>query len=452
MQGTKGVFFPKYDEAKEVYTTVLDDLADLADAIPQAYNKMSVNAKLLFAKQDIAFYGLPQLWVQYINAVRLRHAVRMSGVDAEFAKKHITAAISNLPKIDFIWPNTQRNENRLNGGAGGIYSRSIYENAPSSLIPNIIMQRMNYDDLDYVAGEDDPRLPVIACPTRYTTENPDNYQFTGCSMNYDAQYPYWPTNTPPAGTPYVDNGPGLTVRTFVNYPTDLTLWLRSCYSQYNIATYTFGNIPSYMTSLAENDLFLAEVAAKGFASTGKSAADHIKDAVIHSTDFWYYINSLSNIWETAGVPAKNDFLIKAFQPAKPSAAIIEQFANKIKAQFETAVGIEEQMEIIMQQKYIHHNILNIYELWAELRRTRHPRIEPFKVNGIINMPIPERIKYHSSEEQYNPENYKLVNSDDNFTTPIFWVTDAKKTESYYLKDYLPLKGFLPLPNPNPNRP
>ena len=451
-QGTKGVFFPKYDNAKDVYTTILDELADLTVSLPQAYGKLSQKARESFAKQDIAFGGDPQKWVQYINSVRLRHAVRMSGVDPEFARTHITAAVTNLPTVDLIWPNTQRNENRLSGGGGGIYCRAIYENAYNSLIPNVIMQRMNYGDLDYVEGEDDPRLPVIACPSRYTTEDPAIYQFTGCSMDYDSQYPYWPTNTPPADVPYVDNGPGLTVRTFVNYPTDINLWLRSCYSQYNIATYTFGNIPSYMNSLAENDLFLAEIATKGLVSTGKSAADHIKDAVIHSTDFWYYINSISNIWETPDMPEKNDFLQKALQPAKPSGAMIEQFANKIKAEFEAASGIEDRMEIIMQQKYIHHNILNIYELWAELRRTRHPRIEKLKADGAIYDPIPERIKYPSGEQQTNTESYDEVSREDNFTSPIFWVPDNKRSESYYMDGYLPLKGFDPLPSPNPNRP
>jgi hypothetical protein len=207
-----------------------------------------------------------------------------------------------------------------------------------------------------------------------------------------------------------------------------------------------------MNSLAENDLFLAETVAKGLATTGKSAADHVRDAVIHSTDFWYYINSLTNIWDTPDMPEKTDFLAKALQPAKPSAAVIEQFANKIKTAFEAAAGIEDQMEIIMQQKYIHHNILNIYELWAELRRTRHPRIEKLKVSGVIAEPIPERIKYPSGEKQNNPDSYNLVSREDDFTTPIFWLPDNKRSESYYMNDYLPLKGFLPLPNPNPNRP
>lgn len=454
-QGTKGVFFPKYDDAKEIYMTVLDDLTDIAARIPDAYAKMSSTAKDAFAVNDIAFGGDPQKWVQYCNALRLRHAVRMSGVDEAFAKTHIAAAIQSLPTEDFLWTNTQRNENTTSGGGGGIYSRAMWEMAPGTLIPNVIMQRMNFDDIDYIEGEDDPRLPVIATPTRYTETDPDNYQFMGTSMDYDTQALYWPTNGVPQGSPanaVVDNGPGITVRTFENFPQRMNFFLRNDYSIYNIATFAYGNIPSYMTSLAEVDLLLAEVAAKGLASTGKSPADHIRDAVVHSTDMWYYVNSLSNIWQTTGIPAQTDFLTKAFQPAKPSSAAIGRFADKIKAQMEAAAGVEGQMEVIMQQKYIHLNVLGVYELWAELRRTRHPRIEKLTANGVVRAAIPERLMYPSSELINNEQSYYEVQDEDNFTSPIFWLPESKKSESYYMDGYLPLKGFLPLPASNPNRP
>ena len=456
-QGTKGIFFPKYDNAKDIYTNALDELTDLAVKIPEAYGKMSDKAKELFQKQDIAFGGDVQKWVQYINSVRLRHAVRMSGVDAEYAKKHFQEVIGKLPVTDFVWNNPNKNVMTIGRDNGcGIYVRAIYEQAYNTLIPNIILQRMNYGDLDYEEGEDDPRLPVIACPTRYSKTN---WQYSGCSMDFDAQYPYWPTQAAEPGKPnvvqisgvdFVDNGPGLTVRTFANYPSNISQWLYSCYSQYNISTFTYGEIPSYMNSRAENDLFLAEIELKGLASTGKSAGEHVRSAVINSTDFWYYINSLSNFWEDQ--LASEDSLKRIFAPEKPSDAIINQFADKIKAEFEAATDEAGKMEIIMQQKYVHHNILNIYELWAELRRTRHPKIEKLKILGVTTTPIPERIKYPSNELQTNAENFAEVTNENDFTTPIFWLPENKKTESYYMDGYLPLKGFLPLPEPNPNRP
>lgn len=237
---------------------------------------------------------------------------------------------------------------------------------------------------------------------------------------------------------------GLTRRIWITRPEDISRWLSAGFSTYNLGTFTYGNIPPYMSSLAEQDLLLAEIAAKNIASTGKSAADHVKDAVIHSTDMWYHINSLSEIWNIQGMPAKTDFLAKAFQPQKPGAAAIEQFADKIKAEFAAASGVEGQMDIIMQQKFVHLNILNYLELWAELRRTRHPKLEKLHVLNKYMAPIAERARYPSSEEQNNRENFNSVNSENNFTSPIFWVPSEKLTESAYMDGYLSNPGFLPL--------
>jgi len=377
----------------------------------------------------------------------------MSGVDPAFAKTHIQEALSNLPADDFIWQNPIKNPmtpGRDNGA--GIYVRALYEQAPATLAPNIILHRMmKSGDLDYIEGEDDPRLPVIFTPTRYTKTN---WQFNGVSGNWDTQYLYWPTQTPPDGVPYIDNGPGITVRTFVNQPTDademLRRWLRSGYSLYNIGTFTYGEIPVYMNSRAENDLFLAEVEMKGLAATGKTAAEHIRASVVNSTDYWYRVNSFSLFWKDQLKSV--DSLQRVFAPVKPSDAIINQFANKVVAEFEAATGEDAKMEIIMQQKYIHHNIINIYELFAELRRTRHPKLEKLKVDGVEQGPMVERVRYPASEQRNNAENFDKVTGEHNFTSHIFWVPENKRNESYYMDGYLPLRGFLPLPVPNPNRP
>jgi uncharacterized protein YcfL len=47
---------------------------------------------------------------------------------------------------------------------------------------------------------------------------------------------------------------------------------------------------------------------------------------------------------------------------------------------------------------------------------------------------------------------QIISNEDTFTSPVFWLPDNKKSESYYMDGYLPLKGFLLLPDPNPNRP
>lgn len=465
--GTEGIFFPRYDDAKEIYTTILTELAGMTTRIPAAFAKMSDAAKQAFTKNDLAFKGDPEKWVQYCNALILRHAVRISGVDEAFAKPLIAEAVKNLPKVDFIWNNPKRNQNRYTGGGGEIYSRAFWEAAYSTYIPNNIMARMNFDTPLYVPGEDDPRLPVIANPTRYQLADVgEEMHYVGVSMDYATGYKYWPTAklpTDPAPTPagaWVDHGEGLTARIWNYYPQNIGAWLAQGYSSYNLGTFTHGNIPCYMTSLAEVDLLLAEVAAKGYASTPKSAAQHVRDAVIHSTTMWYDVNngggdnSLTgtNIFSAEGFPAQRDLLTKVLKPTRPESGVVSQFADKIAAQM-TAAGsdVEAQMEVIMQQKYVHLNVLNIYELWAEVRRTHHPKLEaltPYGATEPLKVMV-ERAFYPTSELSTNAENYYTVQNEDNATSPIFWVPEKKKSETYFRNDYLPTL-LQPLPDPNPN--
>jgi hypothetical protein len=93
------------------------------------------------------------------------------------------------------------------------------------------------------------------------------------------------------------------------------------------------------------------------------------------------------------------------------------------------------MELLMQQKYIHLNLMCPYELWAELRRTRHPKLEPMTFNAKVMKPLPERLRYPTAEQQTNPDNYATVKSQDNFTTPIFWVPANLRTVNPYWDNY-----------------
>lgn len=395
-KGSQGVFFVKYDDPKEIYHMALDNLKDVADKLPDMYSKMSDKAKAIFADSDIALKGNVDKWVQYINAIRLRYAVRLAGVDSDFAKTHIADAIKNLPTEDFIWEIPVKNE--LPGG--GVWWRGLYERPYVTFIPNVIMKRMNHGDNAYDENEDDPRLPVIAMPTKHG-------DYRGVSMNADAQ-----TADYNAGEKYYA------------WADDINQSLeKNAKSMYNHATFTHNQFPAYMTSLAEVDLILAEVALKNLASTGKSAGDHINDAVVHSCDFWYGINALSTYERAKTV----------LYPTKP--ATISNYASTVSAKFNAAGNVEDKMEVLMQQKYIHLNLVAPYELFADLRRTRHPQLEPMTFEGKVMSPCPERLRYPESEMNNNTEFYMAVREADNFTSPIFWVPQDKKNVKYYKNNY-----------------
>lgn len=409
-QGSQGEFFTEYDDPEVIYKTVLDDLKSIADELPGIYAKMSPDGIATLKTQDIALQGDIDKWVQYANALRLRFAVKLAGVDAQFASAHISDAITNLPTEDlkFDLPHVDA-AGALPGG--GTWQRGLYERPYVTFIPNVIMNRMNFHNQEYEEEIDDPRLPVIALPTKYN-------DYRGVTMDADSQT-----------QGYADGD------RYYAWADDLqTSSENNSKSMYSHVTLTHNNVPADMFTLAEIDLLLAEVAAKGLTNTGKSAGEHIEDAVLHSTDYWYYLNSLSSYGNDFSEP-----WLSLIHPVKPSVAIIGSYAGKVKDAYDMAGDMNGQMEIIMQQKYIHLNLLRPVELWSELRRTRHPKLEPMTFQGKVMKPQPERLMYPSSELSTNTDAFLKVIDENNWTSPIFWRTDAS---SYYRDDVVTFKTSL----------
>ncbi len=182
-----------------------------------------------------------------------------------------------------------------------------------------------------------------------------------------------------------------------------------------------------MFSLGELDLLLAEIALKNLANTGKTAEEHIKDAVIHSVNFWYNLNMNSSYKSDPDAGGLGDVLY----PAKPDDASIAVWGDKVKADFVAAPSADDKMEILMQQKYLHLNILHPYELWTELRRTGHPKLEPFTWRGENMKPFPERVRYPTDEQRNNASNLSKVADQNNMTSKIFWVPGDRNPNLYW---------------------
>ncbi len=436
-QGSEKLFYPKFDDPKEIYLSVMNELKQISQDLPQIYGAMTDLGKQLLARYDVAFSGSIDKWLRFINALRLKYAVRISGVDEGTAKAQLQDILSKpFPTQDFLQPIFADVAPESNG----FWIRGLGENSFASFIPNIIMKRMNRDLAMYQPGIDDPRLPVIAMPTKYFdgpySSTVNKRKYVGVSYNADAQKPDYV-----AGERYTTT------------PNSFILSLQqNAKSQYHLTTYTHNSrFPAYMMSLAEVDLLLAEVALKNLGNTGKTAGQHIKDAIAHSTDFWYARNEESRMAASFVDKAKRfnyftgpvTFNTNRFgedsalymHPAKPATSIVNQYADSIVNRFDTRANLEDKMEILMQQKYIHLNIMAPFELWAELRRTRHPYLEPMTFTGKVMKPFPERLRYPLSASQTNPDKYLSVQSQDNFTTPIFWVPDSKKGIMPYWNDY-----------------
>lgn len=404
-QGSNGSYenwYPVYDDPKAIYEDITTGLGNLVDSLPLAYDAMSATGKAILSTQDIAFHGDIDKWALFANALRLRLLVRLAGVDADFAKPQIAATLAKpLPTEDIqfqLWFNTDQQS------GGGFWMRGLYENTYASFIPNIIMKRLNYGNSTYEAGTDDPRLPAIAMPTKYS-------DYRGITLNIDSADVIY--NSGERYYPFADD---------INSSLS-----QNAFSMYNHATFhRNGFMPVYMFSLAELDLLLAEIELKGYASTGEAAEDHIKDAVIHSTNYWYNLNEVSDYKDEIDAAA-----VAALYPAKPADDAIAAWSDTIKTHFVNAASVDDKMEILMQQKFIHLNLMLPYELWAELRRTGHPKLEPFTWHGTMWTPFPERVRYPSSEQQNNTANFAEVSSENNLTSKIFWVPADRNPDLYW---------------------
>ena len=434
-KGIDGIFYVRYDDPKEIYRSVISEYKEIAAELPGIYSKMSETSKMTLKTQDLFFKGDIDKWVQFINAECLRACVRISGVDGDFAKPFISDAIKNLPKEDFTFTCPDLNQCRVgSSGNGGIMQRGMYEQFFNMSIPDVIMTRMNRGDDSYEIETDDPRLPVIAMG--FTPDGTtDRVEYFGISMNWERNK-YLRLVLPSGGGRKWNVTPQNAPAYYVTSPSySMDIMVTSCpWTYYNPVTYVLSEMPLCIVTRSEVDLFLAEVALKGLASTGKTPGDHINDAVKNSISFWYMMNSAPNY---AG--AMSDATKAILTPPKPSESIINNYANTIKNEFELASGEEGKMEILMQQKYIHLNFLGCYELFAELRRTRHPKLEPVSCKSdsrtLVNETMMlERFMLPTSERATNFEEYSKVMADDKWSTPVFWVPQNKINEKYFLPE------------------
>ncbi|MDR2145429.1 MAG: SusD/RagB family nutrient-binding outer membrane lipoprotein [Tannerella sp.] len=444
-KGSEAVFFTPYDDPLEIYKSVIEEYQAIAGELPSVYGKMSELAKTTFARQDVYFKGDIDKWVKFINAQTLKSCVRISGVAADYVKPFIAEAIKNLPAEDYTFASPQVNENRIGTSAGGIRQRGFYEQYYQLAVSDVVMLRLNRGTDFYEPDIDDPRLPVltIGCSEE---GNPDKVEYYGVSGNWDrnkylrglpADLAFPLDSCRRNVTPQIN-----AVSNLIRPQFPMDEMVRGCrWAYYNPITFVLSESPLYINSLAENDLLLAEVALKNLASTGKSAGQHINDAVAHSIDFWYMMNAVPHY---AG--DMSDDTKKILTPAKPSGSIISAYAGTIQSEFDAAPGVEDKMEILMQQKYIHLNIFESFECFAELRRTRHPKLEPITCTGssttLVNQTMMiERFKLPSSERANNFDEYAKVMADDLWGNPVFWVPQDKINEKYFLPQAL--KAPLP---------
>lgn len=358
--------FAKYDSAESIYTKMLDDLKAFADEL----NSMTVQAGILtgFKTQDIVNRGDLALWKRYCNSLRLRMLTRVSAASAfqSRATSEIAAIVADATKYPVVTKNTENIQiNVFDIAANGLNSNGFKDGIESAgWNGNLAGKAM----IDHMKKNADPRMRAIFEPG--AKDSAKTYLGVDPLMNESAQ------------------------TTLVNGGT-VSIFNRSTYSRNQY-------FPGVLMNAAEVSFILAEYYNKaGNVALAKSSYE---TGIRQSIEFYYKVRALSN--DNTAIP------LVATTDAEATAYITAADVN-----WDTNT---DKIKLIATQKWIHFNIIQAYDAWAELRRLDLPSFSFQVDNTDAQAQPPARWLLPASEGIYNTDNYNAVKAKDNLNTKIFW--------------------------------
>ena len=358
--------FAGYDAAVTVYTQMLDDLKAFADEL----NSLTLisGVQVGFKNQDIINHGSLDMWKKYCNSLRLRMLTRVSGVSAlsSRASTEIASILGNSGSYPIVAANADNVMLKifdLNTGINANGFRSGLEDWNGNIAGKVMIEHMKTNA--------DPRLRVLFEPGANAAAG----VYTGLDQMIDAG-------------------------------TQGTLIAGGTIAIYNRSTLSRNQwFPGVLMTAAEVQLYAAEY----YLNAGNSAAAKTayENGVKQSVLFYYWLRSISN-----------DNTVDA--PAPTSDAEISTYLAAPGISWAAAGTNADKLKLIAAQKWLHLNVVEPYENWAELRRLKLPALTftPDNTNP-LTLP-PSRWVYPTEESTYNTANYSKVAAGDKNTTKIFW--------------------------------
>lgn len=150
----EGYLTPKYDKQEDIYPALLALLKKTADDMA---NNPSNDDQ---SDGDLLFGGDMDLWQRYCNSLRLRMAIRISGVATDLAKSTIEEILTNPEKYPIIENNDQNAMFNWLGTDNNYYEpiADAYRTRKTEFCAPDIM-------VDYMNENADPRIGVYFTPT-----------------------------------------------------------------------------------------------------------------------------------------------------------------------------------------------------------------------------------------------------------------------------------------------
>ena len=148
----EGVLNPTYDTQEQIYPDLLAKLKEAADGFAEGGGD-SLNGDLLFGGDVVK-------WQKYCNSMRLRLAIRISGVDAALAKSTIEEVLGNPEKYPIMEDNDDNAFFYWQGSDSNYYEpvADAYRTRKTEFVASDVM-------VDYMNTNKDPRIGVYFTPT-----------------------------------------------------------------------------------------------------------------------------------------------------------------------------------------------------------------------------------------------------------------------------------------------
>jgi tetratricopeptide (TPR) repeat protein len=351
---------PKYDNQVELYTKMLDELK----AFSTELNTITLSAKvdLEFKNQDLINKGNVASWKNYCNSLRLRILNRVSAVPA-FASRANTEIAEIITEAKIVDENTENIAFRVYTQDTDLDTSGFIdalEGANNNIAPKPMIDHMN--------ANNDPRQPWLFEKGQTATV------FTGLDPTLNSS-----------------------VQEQIIVDGKIAVYNRSVISRNKW-------LPGTLINAAEINLILAEYYSRN--GNGAVAKTYFEKAIRQSVEYYVRLGDKADVLD--------------WKPTtEPTTAEVDAYILKIN--FAGAVTAADQLALIAFQKYIHYNVMQADEAWAEQRRLKLPVLtfQEDETSTVRKTP-PTRWTYPNSESVYNTANYNAVKANDNLNTKIFW--------------------------------
>lgn len=354
--------YAKYDGAEAIYAKMLDDLKALSDEL----NTITVSAGIQvgFKTQDFINKGDLTAWKRYCNSLRLRMLTRVSGVASLQARANseIASILADATKYPIVSSNAQNIQINVHDLNTDIHSKN-FRSGLEDWDGNVAGKKM----IDHMKTNADPRLRVMFEPGANAAG-----AYNGLDPMLDGS----------AQTALIAGG-------------TLAWYNRSTLSRNQF-------FPGVIITASEVSLIISEYYQK--AGNDAQAKTAYENAIKQSIEFYYNVRKISNDNTVPAPAATNDTEINDYI----TSAAVNWATNT------------DKLNLIATQKWIHFNVVQPVDSWAEIRRLDLPKFTFRDDPANAQKQPPVRWFYPTAESIYNPTNYSAVSGKDNLATRIFW--------------------------------